>query len=73
MSRKNPVFIEFQNVIISKTTVLKSEPFALSFYNYMYIYRLDPVYTEHSCRHDIEFGQFAVIFTLTIFSMISCY
>ena len=31
----------------------------------------DPVYTAtDSCRHDIEFGQFAVIFTLTIFSMI---
>ena len=34
----------------------------------------DPVYTvPDSCGHDIEFSQFAVIFTLTTFSMISFY
>ena len=34
---------------------------------------LDPVYTvTDSCGHEIEFGKFAVIFTLTIFSIISC-
>ena len=37
------------------------------------IYCLDPVYTVPDSRsHDIEFGQFEVIFTLTAFSMISC-
>ncbi len=35
---------------------------------------LDPVYTvPDSHSHDIEFGQFEVIFTLATFSMISCY
>ncbi len=34
---------------------------------------LDPVYTvPDSHSHDIEFGQFEVIFTLATFSMISC-
>ena len=32
---------------------------------------LDPVYTvQDSCGHKIKFGQFAVIFIPTIFSMI---
>ena len=38
-----------------------------------YIY-LDPVYTVlDSHGHDIEFGLFAMIFTLATVSMISCY
>ena len=52
--------------------------------NYLSIYKvakvirkipneLDPAYTVPDSRsHDIEFGHFAVIFTLTTFSMISC-
>ena len=31
---------------------------------------IDPVYTD-PCGHDIEFGQFTVIFTLATFSIIS--
>ena len=38
-----------------------------------YVANIVPVYmVPDSCGHDIEFGQFAVIFILTIFSMISC-
>ena len=32
----------------------------------------DPVYTVRIRGHDIVFGQFEVIFTLTIISLISC-
>ena len=35
---------------------------------------LDPVYTvPDSHSHENDFGEFQVIFTLTTFSMISCY
>ena len=43
-------------------------------YNFWLCTLYDPVHTvPDSCGHDIEFGQFTVIFSLTTFFMISFY
>ena len=58
--------------LLSKIKILRLENVS-KLYRALCSLLLDPVYTVPDSRsHDIEFGQFEVIFTLTTFSMISC-
>ena len=48
--------------------------FKTKIHNPASVCNMDSVYTVPDLdNHDIEFGQFEVIFTLATFSMISCY
>ena len=73
MKYKNPTFV---NILLIYSHYKPGKPFLKggSFFlaTPCMLTKRSRLHGADSCGHDIKFGQFLVLFTLTTFSMISC-